>query len=237
MKEYGTWLHFLYSFHILPKWIPEAVPVTWFVSLLLCISVIIASKNLKTRNISRYQAFWEFVVGALDGFVRNIVGDNEKIMTPIIGTLFIFILSLNLIGIIPGFMSPTSNINTTVSLALMAFVFVQVMGIVRVGPWNYFKHFLGDPIWMCPLMFPIHVIGELARPLSLSIRLFGNIFGDDTVVAVIILIVTMMLGKIPLPVQFPMDLFRIFGGFIQALVFSVLVSIYVALAVAHEEHE
>lgn len=218
---------------------PEIVPVTWLVILILCATVIIMSRRLRLRNPSKFQAFIEFCVVALQGFVRNIVGDREaKALTPVIGTFFIFILSLNLFGLIPGFISPTASTATTVALALFAFVFVQYVAISRNGFLNYCKHFLGEPIWLFPLMLPLHIIGELARPLSLSVRLFGNIFGEDLVIVVLMMIGATVLGKLWwLPVQFPMMLFAIFTSFVQALVFSMLVGIYISVAVAgHEEH-
>ena len=236
MQEEGTWLHFLYHYKILPEWIPEAVPVTFLTIILLSLVAIVASRKLKTRNPGNLQAFLEFVVSSLDGFVRNIVGHEARTLTPIIGTFFIFILALNLIGLIPGLMSPTSNINTSVALALTAFLIVQYYGFRKSGL-GYIKHFLGDPLWLAPLMFPIHVVGEIAKPLSLSIRLFGNIFGEDMVIAILILIVTKILGNVLLPFQFPMLLFAIFTSFVQALVFSMLVAIYIAVAIeGHEEH-
>ena len=240
MEEHGTWLHFLYYYKILPHWLPEMVPVTWFVILVLSLAAIVGSRQLKTRNPGKFQSFLEFVVTSLDGFVHNIVGGEAKTLTPVIGTIFIFILTLNLWGIIPGFQSPTSNINTTVALALFAFLLVQFYGLRKMGA-KYLMHFVGEPIWLAPLMIPIHIIGELARPLSLSIRLFGNIFGEDMVVVILIVIVTKIFvvggHVIPVPAQFGMMLFQIFTSFVQALVFSMLVSIYIAVAVeGHEEH-
>ena len=220
---------------------PEMVPVTWLVILILCGTAIFVSRGLRLRNPSRFQAFVEFCVVSLQGFVRNTVGDREaKALTPIIGTFFIFILALNLFGLLPGFMSPTADTNTTVALALFAFVFVQYVAISRNGLWKYFKHFLGEPLWLCGLMFPLHVIGELARPLSLSVRLFGNIFGEDLVILVLIAIGATVLKSVPgyflIPIQFPMMLFAIFTSFVQALVFSMLVGIYIAVALeGHEE--
>ncbi|MCE5198460.1 MAG: F0F1 ATP synthase subunit A [Armatimonadota bacterium] len=235
--EQPTWLRFLFAYKLLPGWMPEMVAVTWLVIAILCIGAIIASRTLKLRNPSRFQAFLEFVVVSLDNFVRNIVGAESRTLTPIIGTVFIFILSLSLVGLVPGLTSPTANPNTTVALALMAFLLVQYYAISRQGFVNYIKHFLGEPLWLAPLMLPLHIIGELARPLSLSIRLFGNIFGEETVIAVFVLIVMIVLKGFPLPLQFPMMLFAIFGGFIQALVFSMLVCIYIAVALeGHEEH-
>jgi len=241
--EHPTWLHFLIAKRILPEWMPEMVPVTWLVILILSVTAIVASRRLKVRNPGRFQIALEYIVASLDGFVRNIVGEEAKVLTPIVGTLFIFIFSLSIFGLIPGFISPTANPNTTVALALLAFVLVQYFAISRQGFINYVKHFVGDPWWLGPLMVPLHIIGELAKPLSLSIRLFGNIFGEETVIAVFVLIVMQVLAvgqqhvPVPVPIQLPMMLFAIFGGFIQSLVFSMLVCIYIAVALqGHEEH-
>lgn len=236
MHEHGTWLHWLYYYEILPHSIPEMVPETILVVILLSIMAITASRKLRTRNPGRFQVFLEFVVSSLDNFVRGIVGHEAKTLTPIIGTLFIFILVLDYLGILPGMTSPTANINTPASLAIFAFVLVQVMGITRKGFVGYFKHFLDGPWWLWWLMIPIHMMGELAKPLSLTVRLFGNIFGEDMVIAVLILIVTQVLYPIAFPIQFPMMLFALFGGFVQALVFSMLTAIYVAVAIGGEEH-
>lgn len=237
MHEQGTWLHFLYAYHILPHWIPEAVPMTWLVIALLSLTSILGTRNLR-RVPSGLQNVLEFAVSSLDGFVKNVMGpEHGSKYTPVIGTFFIFILAMNMIGIVPGLMSPTTNINTTVSLALIAFVLVQYYAISAVGLKKYLLHFAGEPIWLAPLMLPIHIIGELARPLSLSIRLFGNIFGEDMVIAILILIVTQVLGKFLIPAQFPMLLLAIFTSFVQAMVFSVLVSIYIAIGISEHSEE
>ncbi|MDH7600759.1 MAG: F0F1 ATP synthase subunit A [Armatimonadota bacterium] len=235
--EHGTWLHWLYHYRILPDWLPEVVPETFLVVIVLSAIVILARPRLTVRNPGKLQTFLEFCVVSLDSFVRGIVGDEAKSLTPIIGTFFIFILCLNLLGLVPGLTSPTANINTPASLAIVAFCIVQYYGIRKQGFINYLKHFAGEPLILAPLMFPIHVIGELARPLSLTIRLFGNIFGEDMVIAILILIVTSVLGKLLIPLQFPMLIFAIFTSFVQSLVFSMLVTIYVTVAISgHEEH-
>ncbi len=236
-KLQTTWIHWLYSIGLIPKWVPEHTTVSIFVSLILCATVILASKKLQLRNVGRFQAFMEFIVSSLDGFVHNIVGKESKTLTPIIGSFFIFILCMNLFGLIPGFLSPTANINTTIALALIAFVVVQYYAITRLGAWGYIKHFWGDPWWLGFLMLPIHVIGELAKPLSLAIRLFGNIFGEDMVIAILAFIVLSTMGNILVPMQSGMMLFGIFTGFVQALVFSMLVSIYVAVAIGDHSEE
>lgn len=235
--EHGTWFHWLYYYRVLPGWLPEVVPETLFVVALLSAVVILAKPRLKTRNPRKLQAFLEFCVTSLDSFVRGIVGDEARSLTPIIGTFFIFILCLNLLGLVPGLTSPTSNINTPASLAIVAFCIVQYYGIRKQGFVNYLKHFAGEPLILAPLMFPIHVIGELARPLSLTIRLFGNIFGEDMVIAILILIVTSVLGKLLIPLQFPMLIFAIFTSFVQSLVFSMLVTIYVTVAISEHEEQ
>ncbi len=239
MEEPRSWLHFLVAKHILPDWMPEMVPVTWLVILILCGTVIIMRSRLKLRNPGRFQLFIEFCVVALQGFVRNIVGDREaRSLAPVIGTFFIYIFALNLFGLIPGFMAPTANTNTTISLALFAFVYVQYISISRVGFVNYVKHFLGEPLWLAPLMLPLHLIGELARPVSLSVRLFGNIFGEDLVILVLITVgATVLKSMFWVPIQFPMMLFAIFTGFVQALVFSMLVAIYITVGITgHDEN-
>ncbi len=236
--EHGTWLHFLYTYHILPSWIPEAVPVTWFVIVILGVLAFLTTRRLQKIPQGGLQTAMEWVYQSLDGFTRNIIGqDKGSKFTPVIGTIFIFILTMNIFGIIPGFISPTANINTAAGMAIAAFFIVQYYGIRGVGFKNYIKHFLGEPLWLAPLLFPLHIIGELARPLSLTIRLFGNIFGEDMVIAILILIVTNVMGHILVPLQFPMLLFAVFSGFVQALVFSMLVSIYIAVGLGdHEDH-
>ncbi|HEX29119.1 TPA: ATP synthase F0 subunit A, partial [Candidatus Poribacteria bacterium] len=160
--------------------------------------------------------------------------------TPFVISFFVSILLMNLIGLVPGFISPTSNLNTTIALALIAVIGVQIIAIKEIGIWRYIKHFLGEPLWLSPLMFPLHVIGELAKVLSLSIRLFGNIFGEDTIIAVLAgMSPYFILGKVEIPYipyQLPMMLFGLLTAFLQALVFSVLTSIYIALFIGEEEH-
>ncbi len=235
MEEHGTWLHFMYKF--VPEWVPEPVIVTYFIVLVLAVTAICATRKLDRKNPSRFQTVLEMIVGGLAAFVENIVGkEAARTAVPIIGTIFIFIFSLNLFGIIPGFVSPTANINTTVALALFAFLTVQVYGVRKSGL-AYFKHFLGEPIWLAPLMLPIHIIGEIAKPLSLAIRLFGNIYGEEMVISVLILIVTSVMGYCLIPIQFPITLFSVFTSAVQAFVFSMLFSVYIAMAIAgHEEH-
>jgi F-type H+-transporting ATPase subunit a len=146
---------------------------------------------------------------------------------------------MNWLGLIPGLRSPTSGLNMTIALALCSFAYVQFQAIRHSGILGYIKHLAGEPIFMAPLMFPIHLIGELAKPLSLSIRLFGNIFGEDKIIVI-------LAGMSPfilkpwlkfVPIQFPMMAFAVFTGFIQALIFMVLTAGYLTVMLGDHEAE
>jgi F-type H+-transporting ATPase subunit a len=166
----------------------------------------------------------------LDTFVRDLIGPTYKKYVPLIGTAFLYIFFMNAAGLIPGWMSPTSNINITAGLALVVEVYTQIEGIRVNGVVGYLKHFMGEPWWLFWLNFPIHVIGELAKLLSLTIRLFGNIFGEDVV---IVILIALSPSIVPLPA--PMYFFGIFTSLVQALVFSILTSVYIALMTVHDE--
>ena len=185
---------------------------------------------------SKLQMAMEWVYEALENYFTRIIGPKGPQFTPLLGTFFLYIFTMNLMIIVPGFSSPTSRLAVTAALGAVAFVAVQYYGFKEKGI-KYLLHFVGEPLWLAPLNIPIHVIGELARPLSLSIRLFGNIFGEDTAVIVFLLLSTMLASLIyvPLPFQLPMLVFAIFGGFVQAVVFTSLTAAYIAGAIA-EEH-
>src|SRR5262249_53869383 len=203
----------------------------------------VAGAYLLTRHMDRIpnrrQAAVEWVVEQLDGFTNGVIGPTSRRYLPLVGTLFIYILLMNLGGILPLWTSPTANLNVTASLALVVFLYVQYEGIRVNGLGGYMKHFVGEPTWLAPLNLPLHIISELARPVSLSIRLFGNIFGEDTVIAVLIALVAPLVIPFKfLPIHFPMLLLALFTSFVQAMVFAILTCIYIAGATVHEDsHE
>lgn len=204
----------------------------------LALFAILSTRRLQMVTASRRQSLVELIVSSLDDFVVGIIGPPGRKYTSFIGTLFIYILAMNLLGLVPGFKSPTSGLSITLSLALVVFVMYNVAAIRETGVVSWLKHFAGEPLWLAPLMVPIHIIGDLARPVSLSIRLFGNIFGEETVLAVLAgMTIVIVPYLVALPTQFPIMLFDIFISFVQALVFSMLSAIYIAIAIAgHEEH-
>jgi F-type H+-transporting ATPase subunit a len=164
------------------------------------------------------------------------IGENSRRYLPLIGTLFIYIFLMNLGGIIPLWTSPTANINITFAMAICVFLYVQYEGIRVNGLKGYINHFVGEPKWLAPLNFPLHVIGEIVRPISLSVRLFGNIFGEDTVIAVLIaLVAPLVIPFNVIPLQLPMLLLACFTAFVQAMVFSILTCVYIAGATSHED--
>jgi F-type H+-transporting ATPase subunit a len=169
----------------------------------------------------------------IENLVKDMIGPKGKQFIPVIGTLGVFILLSNLMGLIPIFKSPTSNVNVTFACAVFIFIYYHATGIRHQGLLNYIKHFAGPVWWLAPLFFPVEIIGHFSRPLSLTIRLFGNIFGEDTIIAILT-----MLVPFGLLVPLPMMCLAIFTSLIQTLVFIMLSSVYIAGAIAHEEsHE
>ena len=178
------------------------------------------------------QNIMEAFVGGIVAMGADTMGEkNARVYMPLIGSLALVIFVSNMIGVIPGFEAPTSNINFTLSLALIVFVYYNYLGIKKNGFVNYFKHFMGPMPALAPLMFPIEIISHLSRIISLSFRLFGSIRGDDMFLMVLLMLVPWIL---PLPGFFMLTAF----GFLQAFIFSILTYVYIAgsIMMEHEDH-
>jgi F-type H+-transporting ATPase subunit a len=197
----------------------------WLVMIILLLLALVCGKGVKLLP-KKGQNVFEVLIGGLENFMVEITGPEGRFFFPFIATIFLFILVSNLIGLIPGFFSPTANLNTTLGLALCTFVFTHIIGIKFHGA-KYIKHFMGPVWWLAPLMFPIELIGHLARIMSLSVRLFGNIFGKETVLTILFLLAGLYLA--PLPILF----LGILVSFIQALVFMLLATMYFVGAMEH----
>ena len=234
LPEYKSWLSFLYKLGV-PHWIPDTVLVSLFVIILLMIFAFVASRNLSVRNPSKFQIFVEWIVNSLSNFIISICPSEKKLLVPVLGTTFLYILFSNYLGNIPGFIAPTKDILITATLAIMAFILIQVMGFLRQGI-KYLMHFVGEPLWLAPINIPIHIVGEFARPISLACRLYGNIYGEEMVVTVLMFLAISVIKMPWFPLQLPMQIFGLLTGFIQAFVFTLLVGIYISMAVSHEEH-
>ena len=198
----------------------EHVLYSWLIMALLIIGAWLLAKGLQMIPL-KGQNVLELVVGGLEDFMVEITGPEGRAFFPYIATVFLFILFCNLIGLFPGFVSPTANLNTTLALALCTFVLTHYIGFKFHGP-KYFKHFLGPVMAMAPIMVIIELIGHFARVMSLSIRLFGNIFGKEKVLGIFFALAGLYLA--PLPILF----LGILVSFIQAVVFMLLSIVYFA---------
>jgi len=204
------------------------------------------SRRLAMRP-GRGQTFVEILIEGLEEMVCGVLGkEHGRRHLPFLGTLFIFILSMNLAGLVPGLKSPTSRFEMTFSLALCVFFMVQWTAIKSFGFFGYMYHLMNepkDPIgWvLAPLMFFIEGIGEIVKPVSLALRLFGNIMGEDTLLGVFVMLgaLTFAWSKLPIgiPLHLPFMLLAIIFGAVQALVFTSLSMIYIYTKLPHEEHK
>jgi F-type H+-transporting ATPase subunit a len=201
------------------------VTYTWVVMALLLILSALAVKSLKMVP-GGGQNFFELVVTGMEEFMEGITGEEGMFMFPLIATLGIFILVSNYLGMIPGFYSPTANINTTACCAIIVVVMTHVIGIKFHGV-KYIKHFMGPVWWLMPLIFVIEVIGHIARLFSLSIRLFGNIFGEELVLGILFFLAGVYMAPLPMMVL------GLLTGLIQAFIFCVLSMMYFAGAIEH----
>ena len=209
--------------------IPDHIVMAVFVAVLLTAFAIWFRPKISVDNPGKLQLMLEAVVGALLGMLHENVGEKGRQFLGLVGTLGLFILMSNLLGLVPFHSSPTVNLNMPVGCALVAFLYYNYQGIRAQGIGPYFKHFLGPVLPLAIIMLPIEIISHASRVLSLSIRLFGNIFGEELVVLV--------LGSlIPFIVPVPMMLFGVFGSLLQSFVFIMLTMIYLGGAVAAEEH-
>jgi len=201
------------------------VTYAWVVMILLLILGKLAASTLKMVP-EKGQNFFEVVITGIEDFMVGVTGEEGRFVFPLIATLGMFILLSNYLGMIPGFFSPTANINTTGAMALIVVVFTHVIGVKFHGM-KYVKHFMGPVWWLTPLIMPIEIIGHLARVLSLSIRLFGNIFGEELVLAILFFLAGVYLAPLPMMVL------GLFTGFIQAFIFCLLSMMYFAGAIEH----
>jgi F-type H+-transporting ATPase subunit a len=206
--------------------IGEHVTYTWLVMAILILVSFLASRSM-TMVPAGVQNFMEAIVSGIDRLIEETMGKEGKAYFPLIATFALFILVSNLLALIPGFYPPTANLNTNVALALIVFVLTHIVGFRKHG-FSYLKHFIGPIIWLAPLMFIIEVISHLARPLSLSLRLFGNMYGHEVVLMI-------FLALVPLFLPIPMMLMGVLIAFIQTFVFTLLAMIYIsgALEEAH----
>jgi F-type H+-transporting ATPase subunit a len=197
----------------------EHVTYTWLVMIFLVLVALLVKRNIQTVPTG-LQNFFEPIIAGIEGMIEETMGPKGKAYFPLIATIAFFILTSNLIALIPGFYPPTANLNTNAAMALTVFAMTHIIGIKEHGI-GYFKHFCGPVIWLAPLIFPIEIVGHLARPLSLTLRLFGNMYGHEIVLMI-------FFALVPFLLPLPMMLMGVLVAFIQTFVFMLLAMIYIA---------
>lgn len=197
------------------------------VALIMIVLFALLRPKLSMDKPGKLQQSFELVYEFIRGQAEESVEHHSHRYIAFFGTLFIFILFCNLIGVIPGFESPTMYPSVTAGCAIAVFLYFNLQGVKEQGPLGYLKTFAGPSPWMAPLMFPIEIVSTLARPLSLTIRLYANMLAGEKV-TVVFLGLTYLIA----PAVF-MGL-HVFVAFLQAYVFALLTMIYVNGAVSHE---
>ncbi len=252
--ELPNWLVILHDFN--PNnpaiaWLEknQIIVFAWIAGLLFLFLSWLAMRKPKMVP-GHFQNAVEWMVESMEDVCGGLLGpEHIKKHFPIIGALFFYILTINLMGIIPGMKSATSSLDLTLALALITFLYVQFWGIRNLGILGYLDHLAGSPRdaigWMMlPVMLPVHVLGELAKPVSLSCRLFGNIFGEDTLIVVFVgataLCLKASLTALAVPPMAGITalfmMLQTLTSIVQALIFSLLATVYLYMMLPHEAH-
>jgi F-type H+-transporting ATPase subunit a len=213
--------------------IPDYLVMCGLIVVVVSILSFIGRSRLSVESPGKVQIIVEDLVGALNGMLGEYIGPKGRNYLPLVGTIGIFILTANLMGLVPGLMAPTSNINVTLGCALTVWVYYHIHGFKEQGLIGYLKHFAappGAPMWMAPIYLPIELISHASRVLSLSVRLFGNIFGEELVILILFNIVPFLA---PLPMMF----LGIITATLQAYIFVMLTIIYLTGVVTVEHHD
>lgn len=218
--------HGLVGDTLLAKIVSPHMTYTWMVMAFLIIVPKLTMGKIEMIP-GKGQNFWEVVVGGLEGFMANNMGkEGARMMFPMLATFALYIMVANMIGLMPGFMSPTSNLNVTLGCTIIVFTTTHILG-VRFHGVSYIKHFLGPIPWLIPLIFPIELISHMARLLSLSIRLFGNIMAKETLLGILFMLAGAYFA--PLPIL----CLGVLVSVVQALVFLLLSILYFSAAMEH----
>jgi F-type H+-transporting ATPase subunit a len=214
------------------------VVMSAFVAIVLVVTTVVARGQLvRTMGLAEgglvpeknwtFKNFFEIVAESLFKLTESVIGHHDApTYFPLIGTLFVFIFTSNLLGLIPGITPPTENMNTTLAFGLFVFAYYNYAGLKAHG-FSYVKQFIGPLWWLAWLIFPIEVVSHVFRPISLALRLRGNIMGDHIVLSV-------FSGLVPylLPVVFYG--LGVFVAFIQAFVFCLMTMVYISLSISHD---
>lgn len=246
MAEHELWLTRLFNDHLaglantLLSWFGlqaenPARPWSNFVTMQIVVAVLIIGvfawlrTRLSVDRPGKLQHCFEIIYLFLQGQAEEVIGQRGRPHVPFFGTIFLFILFSNLIGLIPGFESPTMFPYVPAGCAGAAFLFYHWAGIRAQGLGRYLAHFAGPVPVMAPIMIPIELVSHLGRPLSLTVRLFANMYAGEQITLVFISLTYLLVPAIFMGLH-------VFVAFLQAYVFALLTMVYVGGAIAHEEH-
>lgn len=205
--------------------ITATIVFTWITMFVLALVSFLVTRNMKIEGeISKGQNILEALIETIRSQIKQISQQDPGKYLPFIGTLFIFILASNILSIVPGFISPTGSLNTTIALSLCVFMSVPVYGIASQGITGYLKEYIKPTV----IMLPFNIISEISRTLSLAIRLYGNVMSSSIIVAI-------LLGVIPLFFPVIIQLLGLLTGVIQAYIFAILAIVYIASATEREK--
>jgi F-type H+-transporting ATPase subunit a len=200
---------------------------TWIVMLLLVGGSYLITRRLSTGpKLSRWQNFLEVLVSGMNDQIRQVSRQDPGRYLPFVGTLFVFIVTCNLLTIVPGYHPPTASLSTTTALAICVFIAVPLYGIAHQGLGGYLKHYVRPTV----IMLPFNIIGEFSRTLALAVRLYGNIMSGMVIAGILLSLA---------PFFFPilMQVLGLLTGMIQAYIFAVLAMVYIASATAAQRQQ
>ena len=213
--------------------IPDYIAMLIVIAIALTAISLLVRSRLSVEHPGALQVALEDAIAWFQGLLADFVGPKGPNFLPLVVSIFLTIWLSNLSGLVPGLMAPTSNLNVTLGCAITVWVYYHYQGFKEQGVLAYLKHFAvppGSPVIMAPLMLVIELIGHAARVLSLSLRLFGNIFGEE-------LVIIILASLVPFIVPLPMMFLGLLTGTLQALIFAILTMVYLGGAVAVEHHD
>jgi F-type H+-transporting ATPase subunit a len=210
-----------------PLKISATIAFTWLVMLILTGGAWFITRRLSYgTELSRWQNLLEVLVTGMRDQIREVSRQEPGPYLPFVGTLFLFVVTANLLAIVPGYLPPTGSLSTTTALSLCVFIAVPLYGIAQQGFVHYFKRYLRPTV----LMLPFNIIGEVSRTIALAVRLYGNIMSGTVIVAI-------LLGFVPFVFPILMRILGLLTGMIQAYIFAVLAMVYIASATSTQGPE
>ncbi|KUO51292.1 MAG: hypothetical protein APF76_17595 [Desulfitibacter sp. BRH_c19] len=207
-------------FNLGPVSIDTTVVNQWIAMLILFGLIYWITRGLKSRPQGKKQVIAEFMVQFIQDLLEPALGKKGRKYIPLVGTLFLFILTMNLLWFIPGLMPPTTDLSTTFGLAITTIITINLIGVINNGLKGYLHHF-AQPF---AALMPLNIVEEAVKPVSLSLRLFGNMFGEKVVVTILFILLPVL---IPVPVM----LLGVLMGVIQAFVFTLLTVTYLTTSI------